>query len=121
MSLDTTKKNFVLSGFTQGLGFRTYAFEGVSADRSRSGFSVRVELSLLRRYRIPLQDLPLLCRRMLESDLFLESQSAYTFSEAAMNTQAVATAERIEATRKRKPPRRVQNTRSPNAWGSPQV
>ncbi len=59
---------FVLSGFTQEMGFRVFRFEGVAADRprTRTVFTVRAERALIRRYGIQIQELPLLCRGLLD-------------------------------------------------------
>ena len=57
---------FVLTGFTQDLGFRVFAFEGIGADRIRTKFTVKAELALIRNYGIRIQELPLLCRGLLD-------------------------------------------------------
>jgi hypothetical protein len=57
---------FILIGFTQDLGFRVFAFEGMGKDQIRTGFLVKADLALTRRYGIPLQELPLMCRELLE-------------------------------------------------------
>ena len=57
---------FVLTGFTPDTGFRVFNFEGIAEDRSRIGFTVRTDLALTRKYGIQMQDLPLLCRGLLE-------------------------------------------------------
>lgn len=55
---------YILSGFTQDMGFRVFRFEGVAVDRprTRTVFTVRADLALIRRYGIQIQELPLLCR-----------------------------------------------------------
>jgi hypothetical protein len=58
---------FVLTGFRQESNVRRYAFDAVSATHVRTHVTVSADLSLARKYRIPLQELPLLCRRLLES------------------------------------------------------
>jgi hypothetical protein len=58
---------FVLIGFRQESNIRRYAFDAVSAAHVRTHVTVGADLSLARKYRIPLQELPLLCRRMLEN------------------------------------------------------
>ena len=57
---------FILTGFTQDKEFRVFAFEGIAADRVRTPFTVRADLSLSRTYGIRLQELPLMCRAILE-------------------------------------------------------
>ena len=58
--------NFLLNGFSSALGFRVFEFEGVAADKSRTDFSVRADLALIKDFGIRVQELPLLCRRLLE-------------------------------------------------------
>jgi hypothetical protein len=60
------KMQFVLVGFTQDAGFRVFAFEGIGEDRMRTKFTVRADLALIRGYEIRVQELPLLCRGLLE-------------------------------------------------------
>ena len=77
---------FVLTGFSQVLGFRVFAFEGINLDRTRTKFTVKTDLRLLRQYEIRIQDLPLLCRGLLER---LETpEHALTFSESDMRAYA---------------------------------
>jgi hypothetical protein len=59
---------FVLAGFGQTGNVRRYSFEGIADDkRTRVQFSVAVDLTLLHKHRIPLQDVPLLCCLFLSS------------------------------------------------------
>jgi len=60
------KMQFVLTGFTQEVGFRVFAFARVEAGAIRIPFTVRADMALVRRYAIPMQELPLLCRGILE-------------------------------------------------------
>ena len=57
---------FILTGFTQETGFRVFAFEGVVVGQIRTVFTVRADLALSRRYGIAMQELPLLCRSLLD-------------------------------------------------------
>lgn len=80
--------------------------------------TVRADLSLARKYDIRLQELPLLCRRLL-TDLPLERlASAVTLTETEM--RAVQAESRVTAdTKKRKPGRVSPNTGM--AWRAPQL
>ena len=49
---------FVLTGFRQDNNVRRYTFQGINDDRKRSEFTVGVDLSLIRKHRIPMQELP---------------------------------------------------------------
>ncbi len=74
---------FALTGFKQDTGFRVFAFECTAADRTRTEYTVRADLALTRKYGIQMQDLPLLCRGLLERH---EGglQHAITFTEEEM-------------------------------------
>ena len=98
---------FVLKGFTQVKEFRVFVFEEVNADRTRTRYSVRTDLGLTRRYGISLQELPLLCRSILERRHLGEEQRAYTYTEEDMCQQhSDRAAEQLKAAARRKPPRR---------------
>ncbi|MDX2153716.1 MAG: hypothetical protein SFV54_23435 [Bryobacteraceae bacterium] len=56
---------FTLIGFQQANSVRRFAFESVAEDRSRHTVVVSADLAVARRYQIQIQDLPLLCRRLL--------------------------------------------------------
>ena len=102
------KMQFVLTGFTPDKGFRVFAFERIDADKSRTGFTVKTDMSLVQRYGIPVQELPLLCRRLLERRDEGEAEHSFIFSEEDMSSFADGrTAERNEILRKkslRRPP-----------------
>ena len=113
---------FVLTGFTQDVGCRVFAFDGVTGDRSRTAFTVRADLALIRRYGIQIQELPLLCRSVLERrDEACESLS-FIFTEEEMQTCAAArAAAKDEAAHRRKPPRRHSTETLGAAWRAPQL
>lgn len=94
-----------LTGFSQDMGFRVFAFECVGQDKVRASLKVRADLLLVRKYGIPMQELPLLCRRILERRQDGDQQCTYTFTEADMCVQADLRAEKI-ASQKKKPPRK---------------
>ena len=107
---------FILKGFVPETGFRVFAFEGVADDRSRTEFKVRTDLSLIRRYGIRVQDLPLLCRRLLERRGEGEPTCTLTFTEEEMSIHAKSLAADREAA-ERKRSRRTPP--SPREWGQP--
>ena len=57
---------FVLTGFTHDMGFRVFAFERIGEDRARTKCTVKADLVLVRKYGIQIQELPLLCRSLLD-------------------------------------------------------
>ena len=111
---------FILSGFRQEMGCRVYVFERVQADRIRTAFTVRADLSLIRTYAIPMQELPLLCRSLLERRAGDGNSRALIFTEEEMSVYASdRTAARLAAAQKRKPPRKPANQNLGAAWRGP--
>lgn len=93
---------FVLKGFTPEQEFRVFAFDGIAEDRTRTEFKVRTDLSLIRTYGIRVQDLPLLCRGVLERREEGDQTHTLTFTEDQMRSLAtVRAAERDEAEKKK--------------------
>jgi hypothetical protein len=124
---------FILTGFTQDTGFRVFAFEGVAVGQIRTVFTVRADLALSRRYGIAMQELPLLCRSLLDrqdegghnTDESGEHDSvtehALTFTEEEMRACAdKRAADRALAALKRKAPRRPVTENAGAAWRGPQ-
>jgi hypothetical protein len=93
--------DFVLAGFHQIRNLREYRFQGVSQDRKRAEFRVGVDLAAVRRYGIPLQELPLLCRRLLEG-CEGATPAALIFTEKDMRGYADDRAARREAAEEKK-------------------
>lgn len=118
--MDHAKTQFVLRGFTQAVGCRVFTFERILADRSRCLLTIRADLALTRRHRIPLQELPLLCRSVLERLNDGGEQKAFVYSEAEMRLYAEGVAARAEAARQRKPARRPQSETTGAGWRNPQ-
>jgi len=110
---------FVLTGFRQDKNIRRYAFQGIAADRKRTEFTVGVDLGLIRKYQIPLQELPLLCRHFLTGHAEGGQTQTLTFTEEDMlgyaNRRAAA---RDAAELKRKAHRRPPSSRTGQAWRS---
>jgi len=110
---------FMLTGFTQDLAFRVFAFERMGSDRIRTKMVVRADLALVRRYGIQMQELPLLCRNLLERRDGDNSggEHTLTFSEDDMCLHAKDRASAKEAAaQKRKPPRRTPSENVGAAW-----
>jgi hypothetical protein len=94
---------FVLTGFTPNAGFRIFAFQGIAEDRKRTEFTVTADLSLIRIYGIMTQELPLLCRELLERSVLSRPEDrALALTEADMRLHADhLAAGRAEADRKK--------------------
>src|ERR1700730_14123511 len=113
---------FNFTRLTQDKEFRVFAFEVIAADRVRTPFTVRADLALSRTYGIRLQELPLMCRAILERRDEAEVQNALTFTEEAMRLHASNTiAARALAAQKKKTPRRPVSEAVGAAWRSPQA
>jgi hypothetical protein len=110
---------FILSGFTQSKGFRVFTFEGVAVDRPRTRtiFTVGADLALIRRYGIQIQELPLLCRALLDGLDDGEAAHALIFTEDKMRTCANdRAAAKDAAAAKRRPPRKPPAGNLGAAW-----
>lgn len=108
---------FVLTGFTQDMAFRVFAFERMGLDRVRTKVVVRADLALIRRYGIQVQELPLLCRNLLErSDNGAEIHTLiFTEDEMSLHAKGCAAAKEAAAQR-RKPSRRPPSENIGAAW-----
>jgi hypothetical protein len=98
---------FILKGFAQDQGLRRFTFEAIEADHVRTQFTVHADLALIRNYGIHIQELPLLCRELLERHADTKAIRGLTFTEEDMR---LFSADRLiakqAAAQKRKPPRR---------------
>ena len=108
---------FILTGFTQDMAFRVFAFERMGLDRVRTKYVVKADLALVRRYGIQVQELPLLCRNLLQQlDESVETRTL-TFTEDDMSLHAKdRAAAKDAAAQKRKPPRRPPSENVGAAW-----
>jgi len=94
-----------------------FAFARIEEDRTRTEFTVRADLALSRRYLIPMQELPLLCRNFLARREDLGNSRTVIFSEDEMRLYAsnCATAKQAAAN-KRKPAHRPVSGNLGAAW-----
>jgi len=110
---------FTLTGFNQKAGVRLYAFEGI-ADGIRTSFTVGVDLALIPRFGIHIQELPLLCRELLERQAEGREERTLTFTEEEMRVHAHnRELAREAADRKRKAVRRPSSDNVGVAWRTP--
>ena len=113
------KTQYTLKGFSQAEEFRVFEFQGITVDLIRSVFTVRIDLALARKYGIRLQELPLLCRGVLDQCGDAGEKRAFTYTEAQMSTYAADVAERLEAAKYKRPPRRPATDQLGAAWRVP--
>jgi hypothetical protein len=98
------KARFFLMGYTQAAGIRIYAFEG-RVDASRIDYTVEVDMALIPGYGIRIQDLPLLCRELLQQQSRPDDISAVVFTEQRMRSHA----EKLAAARQEAEDRKKQS------------
>jgi hypothetical protein len=98
---------YVLTGFRQDNNIRRYTFQGIELDWTRTEFTVDVDLGLIRKYEIPVQELPLLCRHLLQRQTAVEPRHMLTFTEEDMHGHARARLAEQQAAEQRKTQRRV--------------
>jgi hypothetical protein len=94
---------YLLVGYTEAQGIRRFSFQGVGADRTRILFTVAADLVLLRRFGVKIQELPLMCRKLLEAAPDDNHTRAWTFTEDQLREQA---ASKVAATNWRMPKRK---------------
>ena len=115
------KTQFILTGFSQTAGIRLYAFEGIGAGR-RADYTVEVNLALIPSYGIRIQDLPLLCRELLQKQPEPNEASALTFTEQEMRRLAERrAADRAESAHRKKPGRYTASANPGAAWRAPLI
>ena len=102
--MENAKTHFILKGFSQIMEFRVFEFEGISASSARASFTVRTDLALARKHGIRLQELPLLCRKVLDQYCDEQAQRVFTFTETEMcsHTDNLAALEEAAKHRKRR-------------------
>ena len=113
---------FNLLGFKEETGFRVFAFECVAADRTKTQYTVRADLALLRHYGIRIQEMPLLCRELLPRGGEGDQNCAVIFTENEMRLYVNGCADaRNAAIHKRKSVRRPLSNQPGVGWRAPQA
>lgn len=107
---------YVLTGFNQEHNIRRFAFDGIDGDRTRTKFTVAVDVSLIRKYAISIQELPLLCRHLLEVQAAATPNRTITFTEADMIGHADRRAAAELAAEQRKIHRKFPTNRAGETW-----
>jgi hypothetical protein len=111
---------FSLMGFKQNMEFRVFAFECVAADKTVTEYRVRANLALIRQYGIQVQELPLLCRGLLERDAQTNQSRTMTFTEEEMRSHArTRAAVRELAVQKKKSTHKPPSNQVGNTWRVP--
>lgn len=82
-------------------GIRQYIFQGLVSDGTRKGFFVTTDVALLTKHHIQIQEVPMMCLRLLENsaelqpqlELFILTEAdmlAYLSAKAAVKEQATS-------------------------------
>ena len=108
---------YIFTGFRQANAIRQFAFDCIADDKTRTQITVGADLALARKHFILLQDLPLLCRRLLESSGEIWRTGPMMFTEDQMLDVETAIA---TAKAEKKPARKPTPSNSlGQAWRSP--
>ncbi|MFM2126292.1 MAG: hypothetical protein RL328_2743 [Acidobacteriota bacterium] len=112
---------FILEGFVPDQEFRLFNFQAVETRISgstveRTAFTVRTDLSLIRQYGIHVQELPLLCRELLERRSVSEAERHLILTEEDM--QALQSARVAAEAISKKKYRRTPREHTGHRWGS---
>ncbi len=112
---------FILTGFTHHKGSRVFEFDRIAEDRIRTRCTVHADLELSRKYGIHIQELPLLCRGMLDRSDAALTAPTLIFAEAEMKLCADgrAAARAAAAGSRRKMPHRPATENLGAAWRGP--
>lgn len=108
---------YLLTGFTHEKDFRVFSFESVGTDKVWTKRTVRADLAIARKHGIALQELPLLCRGLLDRAETDAENLSLTLTEVDIRTLADERASaRAMAAAKRKPPVRPAGEQPGAAW-----
>lgn len=108
---------FMLKGFTQDSAFRVFEFDYIAPSQPRTQFTVRADLNLVRLHGIRMQELPLLCRTVLETRGASDEARAFTFTEEKMISYVKECAAAKElATQRKKQPAKSMDENPEAAW-----
>jgi hypothetical protein len=95
---------FVLTGFSQDETVRRYSFQGIAPGGKRTDLNVGVDLALVHKHGIPLQEIPLLCTQFLATLGGVDQNRKFELSEGDMRARSEQRAmERMESQSKNKP------------------
>jgi hypothetical protein len=100
---------YQFAGFQDAAGVRQFAFDRIADDRSRTRVVVTADMTLARKYDIRMQELPLLCRRLLDEPGAEQAGRPICLTEEHM-AAIRATAQAVADRKPRKPPPVSPNT-----------
>jgi hypothetical protein len=94
---------FAFTGFSQQGSDRVFSFELLPRIAGNVAYQVTADVTLARKYHITLQELPILCRTILEGKIPTDGSHLVTYSAEDMLAHATAR----DAAEKNRKPRRV--------------
>lgn len=103
---------FTYVGFAEKQGARIFSYQMTCEDRSKIDFTVATDLMLARSYHISLQELPLMCRAILDAIQEVGAARAYALTEQDMQSHAARLAERADEAKRKRAPRRPHATQA---------
>lgn len=116
--------HFVYQGFTQDGGKRCFLFQGIEERDPISVFSIEVDLALLAKNQVLVQEGPMFCLQLLTSaclagPTYLEKFQKYQIAVEDFRPLLVERERRAAEKALKKHPRRVLRTPAPvsNLWG----
>jgi hypothetical protein len=110
-----------INGFRQTGSLRHYLFQTVAADRVRHDVVVDADLNLMRHHGISIQEMPLLCRKLIEAiEGVPPSRMIYSEQSMAGHARDRAAAQVALALRKRPRPKFVRRD-APQPLGAHRV
>ncbi len=108
---------FLLTGFRNEQGARIYTFDGVGPDRVRTPCTVVADMAMIRKYNIRVQELPLLCRGLLDRQETVIADARLELNEGELIHHATRLAEAKSAhDAKRAAHRKPVSSRTGLAW-----
>ena len=122
MARNTEQMRFILNGFVPDRGFRLFSFEGLEIHEgvaTRTAFTVRTDLSLIRGYGIRVQELPLLCRELLEHRVDSDVARHFIYTEEDMRLHQADRRAAQEAGISKKVGSKTPAEHAGRAWRSP--
>ena len=110
---------FRYMGFMEARGARIFNFQTSPSEGAKCNIAVTSDLALVRLYNMALQELPLLCRLVLEEQA--GTVKSCNLSEDQIKTHSGRVAERDEQTKRKGSTRRPQTVQGPvdTGWKIP--
>ena len=100
-------------GFDQTTNIREYKFDGVAENETTQHFVVNADLALFVKYRVRLQEGPVLCLKRLAADLAMLQPFPHELTSGDLNAHVLARAAAAERKTSSRKSRNLQNIDTP--------